>query len=84
MAENRLSNAARIWLAVTLVGGGAALAAATSTPIPVHETVYMWMVGWALAGAGGWFVPHRVTAGIFIGVALAEQVPAIIQLSRLP
>lgn len=32
-----------------------------------------WLVGWFLVGFGGWVIPSRLVAGIFIGFALAFE-----------
>jgi hypothetical protein len=32
-----------------------------------------WVVGWALVGVGGWFIPRRFVSGMFVGAAIAME-----------
>lgn len=37
-----------------------------------YLTEPFWYVGWLLVAVGGWLLPNRLVAGIFIGIAIAS------------
>jgi hypothetical protein len=78
MKQHKNIDELRFILIALLFASGVCLIAAAWPILPRNLGDYLWLAGCVAIGIAGWLIPHRFTAGMFVGVALLAQFQATV------